>query len=200
MKHSGVTSRGRTYVRTSIDERFASKVNEQGPVPQHCPDLGPCHIWQGSTSSAGYGCLRGDDGRTTRAHLVAWLLTGHEPPGPGLELCHHCDVRTCVNPRHLFLGTRSDNMQDASSKGRLVQQIRPEAFFKYGDNHWTRRMPERVARGERQGRASITADTVREIRALRGSGLGASEIAVRLGVRPKIVSDVIHSRTWRHVA
>lgn len=75
-----------------------------------------CWEWQASVFRTGYGQFR-DGGRSMRAHRVAWELVNGPIP-EGLHVCHRCDNRKCVRPDHLFLGTRSDNMQDMSAKGR----------------------------------------------------------------------------------
>ena len=79
-----------------------------------------CWEWTGATA-VGYGYLglgRREDG-IAGAHRISWQLHYGEIP-PGMDVCHHCDNRKCVRPDHLFLGTRRQNMQDASRKGRLA--------------------------------------------------------------------------------
>jgi hypothetical protein len=77
---------------------------------------GGCWLWGCGLKDNGYGSTN-YAGKVVSAHRLSWhLYRGYIPHG--LEVCHRCDVRCCVNPAHLFLGTRSDNMRDCRDKGR----------------------------------------------------------------------------------
>lgn len=77
-----------------------------------------CWEWQGCTmGEAGYGLFH-KDGRSVLAHRFAYELVRGAIPD-GLWVLHKCDNRRCVNPDHLFLGDRADNMRDAHQKGRI---------------------------------------------------------------------------------
>ena len=89
-------------------ERFESFVY---PVPES-----GCHLWLGALDGGGYGVFW-MDGRQAKAHRVAFeLYRGPIPPGEWA--LHKCDVRSCVNAGHLFLGTNATNMQDRAAKGK----------------------------------------------------------------------------------
>lgn len=88
--------------RSTLDlriERFWSKVDKNGPIPEYRPELGPCWRWRFGRSKAGYGTYR-LRGLTEYAHRISYeLLIGPIPAG--LTLDHLCRVRHCVNPAHL---------------------------------------------------------------------------------------------------
>jgi hypothetical protein len=90
--------------------RFWVKVNKNGPVPEHRPELGPCWLWTGGTYPSGYGefWLK-SAGRPIPAHHFAYkLLVGPIPEG--LEPDHLCYVRPCVRALgHLEPVTRAEN-------------------------------------------------------------------------------------------
>src|SRR5678809_2256 len=109
------------YKRRSLEERFWEKVDKNGPIPDHCPELGPCWVWTGIISSTGYGVL-GVNKRTIKTHRVSYeFVNGPIPEGPGFHgtcVLHKCDNRICVNPEHLFIGSINDNVLDKIQKGR----------------------------------------------------------------------------------
>lgn len=156
--------------------RFWSKVDKNGPTQDHTPELGPCWIWTGYTNKSGYGEVgRRAPRRVECTHRVAWELTRGESAG---ELCvlHRCDHPPCCNPTHLFLGTRTENMNDKVRKGR---------------QH----------RGEQHAHAILTEDLVRDIRSLRfADRMKIREIAEFLGVTEGAVGSVCDGTNWRHVS
>ena len=80
-----------------------------------------CWIWFAGTSSKGYGSFAIDIGKSASAHKISWAMAYNDGimPDPKMHVMHSCDVKRCVNPKHLSLGTPKDNAQDALKKGRL---------------------------------------------------------------------------------
>jgi len=138
-----------------------------------------CWLWKGALAAVGpdgdgYGHLA-YQGKHYGAHRLAYeLFVGPIPQG--LQVCHTCDVRRCVNPAHLFLGTMKDNMADCSAKGRMHN-------------------------GEANGIAKLTEDAVRAIRAEYTGRRGElTEFGRRFGVSDGAIRFVVRGQTWDHVA
>lgn len=103
--------------RRPLAVRFAERVDVNGPTMPHMTT--PCHVWTGAKEDE-YGSIR-VDGRSQRAHRVAFLLKWGRWPEP--FACHHCDNPPCVRWDHLFEGTAADNARDMAAKGRGVAPI-----------------------------------------------------------------------------
>jgi hypothetical protein len=163
-------------VRFTVEHRFWSKVDKSG---------GPnaCWPWTGCRMRQGHGQFRIHTHESILAHRLSWVLTNGPIP-EGKFVCHHCDHGWCCNPRHLFVGTHQDNMDDMHRKGRGFSLFleRPE-----------------VIRGEANSHAKLnTADVVR-IRELEGFGVSRPRIAKMFGISRQNVRFVATRKTWRHV-
>lgn len=154
----------------SIKERFEEKY-----IPE--PNTG-CWLWTAAQDSDGYGRMitgsRTDQTRVSRtAHTLSFELYRHEIPS-GLQILHKCDVRSCVNPDHMELGTWTENMKDKIKKGRQ-------------------------AMGGKTGSAKLTEEQVLEIKSLRKHGWGLKKIADRFEITLGHVFLISKNRTWKHL-
>lgn len=103
-------------VAKPITERFWPRVNKAGPI--HAVLGTPCWLWTGAPDNRGYGRLSTTlGGSVLKAHRLSWEIANGAIP-EGLCVLHRCDNPPCVNPEHLFLGTRPDNARDMADKGR----------------------------------------------------------------------------------
>jgi hypothetical protein len=141
---------------------------------------GGCWLWLGPLDrSTGYGELkwrRPGASPVRRAHRAAFVVY-HGEPG-SLFVCHTCDVRSCVNPDHLFLGTPADNAADRDAKGRQAK-----------------------LKGIEHGNAVLTEDQVHEIRRIyvRGGLLTQAEVGAMYGVDRSLISKIVHRKQWPHI-
>lgn len=110
-------------LRRTLRDRFEEKVDRQGPIPPHRPDLGPCHLWTAGKNKNGYGSigLPGQDTGSAGAHRVAWEL--YRGPIPeGMHVDHMCHRHDCVNVAHLRLATVPQNAENYSGGPRPHNQ------------------------------------------------------------------------------
>lgn len=154
--------------------RFWSKVDKNGPVPTHRPELGPCWLWLGSLARAGYAQFSSYAG--AMAHQFSYVLhKGHVPNG--LEIDHLCRNRFCSNPEHLEAVTHQVNvLRGISPPAYHAQATHCPAGHEYSES-------DRNVRGERQCRICIRARAVE-------SG-GRSRGVMRSGPRKLTDADVV---------
>lgn len=145
-----------------------------------------CLLWIGTIVPQGYGGVW-SGGKSWLTHRLSWILHGREIPD-GLSVLHHCDVRPCVNPDHLYVGTQTDNMRDVRERNRYAR----------GDKHGSKTHPETVARGETLSKKLTTADVVSIKRRLAAGDIQRA-IAVDFGISRSMVGLINTGDTWAHV-
>jgi hypothetical protein len=151
-------------------KRFEDKVDRSGG-----PDA--CHMWMACIAKEGYGRF-GLNGETRNTHRIAWEMA-FGPVPEGLCVLHRCDVRACVNPGHLFLGTKKDNTADMLSKGRNRNGAK---------------------KGSSNGRAKLTEKQVMTIRwAYENTKLSHDQLGKIFGVSGAKVWQIVKRKAWGHV-
>jgi len=104
----------------SVVERLLAKVDFDGPLPEHHPELGQCWIWTASHYRDGYGAF-GVGRKVRAAHIVSYILLIGEVPD-GLQLDHLCRNRGCPNPWHLEPVTHIENIRRGDAGGYLKRR------------------------------------------------------------------------------
>jgi len=172
-----------------MDAQVVAGVLAAKSIPE--PNSG-CLLWFGALNGSGYGRLRVKRGGTQKmAHRVAWELASGKSIPFGMCVCHKCDVRCCINPNHLFIGSTRENNIDRHQKRRESRGVR------HGDATRNSQLFQAVVRSRRgQGNlaAKLTEDQARII--LDEPGMHR-EIAARFGVHPSTVSLIKSKKRWR---
>ena len=153
----------------SLKKRFHRKYVATTP--------GKCWEWKGYVSKLGYGQLRNVPGErpvVLMAHRLSWELHTKLGIPEGLCVCHKCDNRKCVNPKHMFLGTKTENNMDRDAKVRQ-------------------------ARGQLNGNAKMTDKDVLKIRAMSAAGMSNPRIAEQIGLSRITVWEITTRKKWKHL-
>lgn len=142
-----------------------------------------CSCWEWNASSrvnGSYGCMK-INGKLIDTHRISWQICFGEIP-KGKYICHSCDNRKCVNPKHLFLGTPRDNVLDAIKKGRLKQHfIKPF-------------LPGHISPRRRFNKEQIEA--IRKLYA--NSNKTMEQIGKEYGTYKQAISDIVKRRYYRN--
>lgn len=155
--------------------KFWTKVN----IARH----DECWLWTAATESNGYGRIK-INGKNESSHRISYAIFNGGVP-KGLAICHSCDVRNCVNPRHLWCGTLEDNNRDMCDKGRnSVNHLR---FRIYGD-------PMALITS-----AKLSESEVRKIREEFSGGVTVAELAVKFNVGKSSIYRAVKNKAWKHI-
>lgn len=149
-------------------EYFMSKVNIHGP--------NGCWLWLGKPDPYGYGQIKANLWESRKAHRYSYYLFVDENFDKSLNVCHFCDNPPCVNPKHLWLGTNTDNHKDMVKKNRHFKI--PKYF---------------------RGRAKLTKEQVIFIRNYPKKRGNIKKLALMFDVCPSTISMIITNKNWKEL-
>jgi hypothetical protein len=150
-------------------ERFWAKVDKTSS----------CWLWVGQINQDGYGKIK-IAGKTKTAHRVSWEFKFGPIPN-GICVLHTCDIRACVNPTHLWLGTTQDNTRDMITKGRY-------------------RNPHCGPKGEASRLAKLTNIQVMDIRnRYRCGKVTQRSLAIEFKVHEDTIRRIVNRKLWKHL-
>jgi len=135
-----------------------------------------CWIWTGRDNQKGYGSIWNGI-RSEYAHRASYRLHKGDIP-EGMVVCHACDVPSCINPDHLWLGTTQDNVRDCVAKGRHV--------------------PADIS-GKKNPKAKLNPEQVKEIQNIPQRYGVDIALARKFGVSKGAISHIRSGRTWKHI-
>jgi hypothetical protein len=144
------------------------------------PDENGCINWVGGLDKNGYGRFKPYDQKRIRSHRYAYQEEYGKIPD-GMLICHNCDNPSCVNPKHLFLGTQKDNALDRSKKGRGAKNNLAGLPMKLLPN------------------AKLSKEDVLNIRKLIESGELQKNIAKIYGLHRSTILHIKKRFTWYHI-
>jgi hypothetical protein len=132
-------------------------------------------MWKAFINDSGYGMFSVRTGVSRLAHRVCWVISGNELPH-GMQVLHICDNPACCNPKHLFLGTQRDNIEDMVRKGR-----------------------NKGSKGVNHPLAKLSEKNVLEIRKLKSDGMSSIEISKMYPVTYQMVDRICNRKAWKHI-
>lgn len=192
--------------------RFLSKIKIGKPDE--------CWTWLACQDKKGYGIFQ-LRGHAAFSHRIAFFLAYGNPPQCKPMVCHSCDTPNCCNYHHLWSGDDKDNSDDCISKNRHNAPS--------GENHWSRKYPEKVARGNANGarkhperlprgdahymhrqpeqirygsttvNAKLTETDIPIIRQKLADGFTLNAVGKEFGVKTFAIWAIKHRKHWQHV-
>lgn len=153
----------------TLENRFWNKVDKRS--------IDVCWYWNGYRDKFGHGQIgvgrRGEG--LMYAHRLSYELHNNIKIGKNLCVCHKCDIPYCVNPNHLFLGSKKDNSTDMVSKGRHIY-------------------------GEKQPNSKLKEDDILNIRKMYSyGGYSQTDISKMYGVSRSLIGAIINRKRWGHI-
>ena len=153
-----------------------------------------CWIWTGKIGKNGYGSFAhiiNGHKKFVLAHRMSYETFIGEIP-KGLNVCHKCDNRKCVNPDHLWIGSQEENIHDAEKKGRMKRTT----GYKHTEENKAR---FKLRRGEKAHKVKLKEKQVIRIKKMLKSNLTIREISEKFNVSATCISSIKQGINWKHL-